>query len=271
MFKSWSIVSRLVLFLFGLNLAGCDQSHACSDEFAASGRGRARMTRWSFNPLNKKCESFIYGGFGTSDNNFEDEETCTDICVIAVSSQVTGAGQQRSVNVTNRKFSWQPFSCGNGYHCSLSYPVCQPMLRCCPYKYPFLGKDFRCYKNYYDNHYQDFPNEKKTAHPNWKLKHWCPDNVEPADFCRRRNHLKKVTRLPTRNTVFKGTLGEVTTFKDNQGVEKLRQKIHNGQRFQCRYIRRYDTWVLQRRETKYFGTCSVEIDKNTGHYHGDDC
>jgi len=64
----------------GLELAGCAEQGACSEEFAVAGRGRAALRRWSFNPLLVQCETFLYRGKGGSRNNFDDEEVCNFVC-----------------------------------------------------------------------------------------------------------------------------------------------------------------------------------------------
>uniref|UniRef100_A0A8C1LMX4 Serine peptidase inhibitor, Kunitz type 1 b n=1 Tax=Cyprinus carpio TaxID=7962 RepID=A0A8C1LMX4_CYPCA len=41
---------------------------------------RARFTRWYYDPLNKKCHSFTYGGCDGNKNNFETSDKCMDNC-----------------------------------------------------------------------------------------------------------------------------------------------------------------------------------------------
>ncbi|XP_063758746.1 kunitz-type protease inhibitor 1-like isoform X2 [Eleginops maclovinus] len=41
---------------------------------------RASFTRWYYDPLNRKCFRFTYGGCKGSANNFEEEENCSTTC-----------------------------------------------------------------------------------------------------------------------------------------------------------------------------------------------
>ncbi|XP_072415087.1 WAP, Kazal, immunoglobulin, Kunitz and NTR domain-containing protein 2 [Chiloscyllium punctatum] len=43
--------------------------------------------RWAYNSLMKQCQSFIYGGCGGNENNFESRETCEEICPYPRSQQ----------------------------------------------------------------------------------------------------------------------------------------------------------------------------------------
>ncbi|KAJ8246361.1 hypothetical protein GJAV_G00266880 [Gymnothorax javanicus] len=41
---------------------------------------KAYEPRWAYSSATKKCQSFIYGGCGGNDNNFESKEACEDTC-----------------------------------------------------------------------------------------------------------------------------------------------------------------------------------------------
>jgi len=42
---------------------------------------KAAFPRFYYDLTTKKCKSFIYGGCGGNDNNFETEENCEATCV----------------------------------------------------------------------------------------------------------------------------------------------------------------------------------------------
>ncbi|PWA28302.1 hypothetical protein CCH79_00019010 [Gambusia affinis] len=45
-----------------------------------TGPCRAHFTRWYYNPKDKKCVRFIYGGCDGNGNNFEDKDDCSETC-----------------------------------------------------------------------------------------------------------------------------------------------------------------------------------------------
>ncbi|KAK1874764.1 Kunitz-type protease inhibitor 1, partial [Dissostichus eleginoides] len=45
-----------------------------------TGPCRASFTRWFYNPLNRKCSRFTYGGCEGGGNNFEQEDECSATC-----------------------------------------------------------------------------------------------------------------------------------------------------------------------------------------------
>jgi len=65
----------------GINISASFQPSSCFDEYAAEGRGRKAVKRWSFDPKSKKCNQFTFRGRHKSMNNFEDEETCKKECL----------------------------------------------------------------------------------------------------------------------------------------------------------------------------------------------
>uniref|UniRef100_A0A674N9Q3 BPTI/Kunitz inhibitor domain-containing protein n=1 Tax=Takifugu rubripes TaxID=31033 RepID=A0A674N9Q3_TAKRU len=41
---------------------------------------KAYEPRWAYNSGLKKCQSFVYGGCGGNENNFESREACEQMC-----------------------------------------------------------------------------------------------------------------------------------------------------------------------------------------------
>ena len=41
---------------------------------------KAYFTRWGFDPIEKSCKEFVYGGCGANGNNFNSKEECEDKC-----------------------------------------------------------------------------------------------------------------------------------------------------------------------------------------------
>merc|ERR1712218_191036 len=42
---------------------------------------KAYFTRWGFDPVEKTCKDFVYGGCGANGNNFNSKDECEDKCV----------------------------------------------------------------------------------------------------------------------------------------------------------------------------------------------
>ncbi|XP_029282172.1 LOW QUALITY PROTEIN: kunitz-type protease inhibitor 1-like [Cottoperca gobio] len=57
-----------------------NQRKARCSEPPLTGPCRASFTRWYYDPLNRKCSRFTYGGCEGSENNFEEEEKCSETC-----------------------------------------------------------------------------------------------------------------------------------------------------------------------------------------------
>ncbi|KAM5131996.1 amyloid beta precursor like protein 2 isoform 2-T2 [Mantella aurantiaca] len=62
-----------------------DVKAVCSQE-AATGPCRAMFPRWYFNPEQKRCVKFVYGGCGGNRNNFETEDYCMAVCKVTIPS-----------------------------------------------------------------------------------------------------------------------------------------------------------------------------------------
>lgn len=45
-----------------------------------TGPCRASLTRWFYDPMNRKCARFTYGGCNANGNNFEEEKECSAVC-----------------------------------------------------------------------------------------------------------------------------------------------------------------------------------------------
>ncbi|KAF7654043.1 hypothetical protein LDENG_00075330 [Lucifuga dentata] len=57
-----------------------NQKRARCTEPPRTGPCRANHTHWYYDPLNRKCSRFTYGGCNGSENNFEKEDTCSKTC-----------------------------------------------------------------------------------------------------------------------------------------------------------------------------------------------
>ncbi|XP_031171433.1 kunitz-type protease inhibitor 1-like isoform X2 [Sander lucioperca] len=57
-----------------------NQGQARCVEPPVTGPCRASHTRWYYDPLNRKCHRFTYGGCEGSENNFDKEHKCRDAC-----------------------------------------------------------------------------------------------------------------------------------------------------------------------------------------------
>ncbi|XP_048062935.1 kunitz-type protease inhibitor 1b [Megalobrama amblycephala] len=58
---------------------GVNKKAHCTDP-PVTGPCRASFTRWYYDPLNKKCHRFTYGGCDGNDNNFETTDNCMNNC-----------------------------------------------------------------------------------------------------------------------------------------------------------------------------------------------
>lgn len=74
------IIFNSLLTLFSY----CGGTAHCTDP-PEMGPCRAHFTRWYYDPLNKKCHHFIFGGCDGNENNFETTDKCMSNC-----SGVTG-------------------------------------------------------------------------------------------------------------------------------------------------------------------------------------
>ncbi|XP_071370856.1 kunitz-type protease inhibitor 1-like, partial [Centroberyx affinis] len=57
-----------------------NQKRARCTEPPRTGSCRASHTRWFYDPLNRKCHRFTFGGCDGNDNNFQEEESCSKTC-----------------------------------------------------------------------------------------------------------------------------------------------------------------------------------------------
>ncbi|ROL45126.1 Kunitz-type protease inhibitor 1 [Anabarilius grahami] len=63
----------------------------CTDP-PVTGPCRASFTRWYYDPLNKKCHRFTYGGCDGNDNNFETTDNCMNNCSGVTEKDVFASG-----------------------------------------------------------------------------------------------------------------------------------------------------------------------------------
>uniref|UniRef100_A0A3Q3WYP6 BPTI/Kunitz inhibitor domain-containing protein n=1 Tax=Mola mola TaxID=94237 RepID=A0A3Q3WYP6_MOLML len=57
-----------------------NQKKARCSEPPNTGPCRASLTRWFYDPMNRKCARFTYGGCNANGNNFEEEKECSAVC-----------------------------------------------------------------------------------------------------------------------------------------------------------------------------------------------
>ncbi|XP_068096482.1 amyloid beta precursor like protein 2 isoform X2 [Hyperolius riggenbachi] len=60
-----------------------DVKAVCSQK-AATGPCRAMFPRWYFDPEQKRCLQFVYGGCGGNSNNFDTEDYCMAVCKVTI-------------------------------------------------------------------------------------------------------------------------------------------------------------------------------------------
>ncbi|XP_041831468.1 kunitz-type protease inhibitor 1-like [Melanotaenia boesemani] len=57
-----------------------NQRKARCTDLPVTGPCRASFTRWYYDPLNRKCHRFTYGGCDGNENNFEEDGACSEAC-----------------------------------------------------------------------------------------------------------------------------------------------------------------------------------------------
>ncbi|XP_022614690.1 kunitz-type protease inhibitor 1-like [Seriola dumerili] len=69
-----------------------NQTKARCTEPPHTGPCRASHTRWYYDPLNRKCHHFTFGGCDGNDNNFEEEDKCSNTCAGVTERHVFSRG-----------------------------------------------------------------------------------------------------------------------------------------------------------------------------------
>jgi hypothetical protein len=64
------------------------KSEGCEDEAFVTGRCRAMLNRWSWNPETLQCEKFVFGGCDGNGNNFPSRKKCEKKCSYLASQRV---------------------------------------------------------------------------------------------------------------------------------------------------------------------------------------
>ncbi|XDV41649.1 hypothetical protein PO909_010470, partial [Leuciscus waleckii] len=70
---------------------GVNKKAHCTDP-PETGPCRAHFTRWYYDPLNKKCHQFIFGGCDGNENNFETTDKCMSNCSGVTEKEVFARG-----------------------------------------------------------------------------------------------------------------------------------------------------------------------------------
>ena len=89
----------------------------------------AAFPRYFFNKDTKKCEFFIYGGCGASENNFRSLEECIQTCM-----EDPDDHECSGIDVSANCVDWHPtcFHAKNIYYLDDKL-VCRKLKKCCPY------------------------------------------------------------------------------------------------------------------------------------------
>uniref|UniRef100_A0AAY4D0Z5 Serine peptidase inhibitor, Kunitz type 1 b n=1 Tax=Denticeps clupeoides TaxID=299321 RepID=A0AAY4D0Z5_9TELE len=64
----------------GADESGCSMTH-CTEP-PVTGPCRASMSHWYYDPMDRRCYRFTYGGCDGNKNNFEQERVCMDTCYL---------------------------------------------------------------------------------------------------------------------------------------------------------------------------------------------
>ncbi|XP_038132490.1 kunitz-type protease inhibitor 1-like [Cyprinodon tularosa] len=75
--NSCSELSQTFSRLLSINVS---EKQARCVEPPRTGPCRASFTRWYYDPTDRKCQSFTFGGCDGNDNNFEEESKCSETC-----------------------------------------------------------------------------------------------------------------------------------------------------------------------------------------------
>ena len=79
------------------------------------GRCRGAMRRFYYNSVNDECVTFIYGGCGGNENNFESEDECKSTCKTGGSA----AGVSAGTTTTGGPQPYSPPECPSIAECKL--------------------------------------------------------------------------------------------------------------------------------------------------------
>ncbi|XP_029902575.1 kunitz-type protease inhibitor 1b isoform X1 [Myripristis murdjan] len=75
--SSCNTLNRTLTRLLDIDI---NEKRARCTEPPRTGPCRASLTRWYYDPLNRKCHRFTFGGCSGNDNNFPEEEACSEAC-----------------------------------------------------------------------------------------------------------------------------------------------------------------------------------------------
>jgi len=229
------------LLLIGLELAGCTLNTACLKDFAAPGRGREALKKWSYNPDTEQCESFIFRGQNPSKNQFDDEKTCMSVCdldacpegyaLTDVDIPDVGPGEEKSdiisVGCTRTNSSQVDVKVNgegrSGHSCNRNDWDSPQWCHCKP------GQRISTFESWHDNHRED---------RQWDLK--CA-NIQPNKEAMYTNWEENYSGLNWWDSVFHWNGRATNAYM--VGMSSNHDNHREDRRYQVIY-RRSNNWVL---------------------------
>ncbi|XP_077521586.1 amblin-like [Amblyomma americanum] len=95
----------LIGFLVSAQAASYQTPPGCL-KLPAVGPCKAKFPRWYYDPSNKKCKAFIYGGCGGNSNRFHTEVKCQEACLPGAPVRPVCSLKPPKGNCGRRVYSW---------------------------------------------------------------------------------------------------------------------------------------------------------------------